>query len=299
MPKMNGFDATRRIMETRPTPIVIVSGTPDLAETAKTFRAIEAGALAVLERPAGIGHPGQETGAADLIGTVKLMAEVKVVRRWASARPPELIPSASRAVDLAIPAAHVAIVAIGASTGGPPVLQSIFSRLAASFPIPVLVVQHIAAGFTQGFVEWLGQSSKLPVHVAIQGEQILPGRVYVAPEGLHMRAGPEGHIRLGQEEPDNGLRPSVAALFGSVAKAYGESAAGVLLTGMGKDGARELKLMRDQGAVTIAQDRESSVVHSMPGYAIGLGGAKYVLSPEKIALALTSLADGKCEAQRK
>lgn len=298
MPKMNGFDATRRIMETHPTPIVIVSGTPDLAETTKAFRALEAGALAVLERPAGIGHPEQEANAAELIRTVKLMAEVKVVRRWARARPPEVLPAPSLPAELGIPAANIAVVAVGASTGGPPVLQNILSRLAASFPVPVLVVQHIAAGFTQGFVEWLGQSSHLPVHVAIQSEQALPGHVYVAPEGLHMKAGAGGQIRLSQEEPENGLRPAVAALFRSVAKVYGEQAAGVLLTGMGKDGAQELKLMRDQGAVTIAQDRESSVVHGMPGHAIGLGAATYVLSPEKIALALTSLVEGKCDVQR-
>lgn len=297
MPKMNGFDASRRIMETRPTPIVIVSGTPDLVETTKAFRAIEAGALAVLERPAGISHPDQETGAADLIRTVKLMAEVKVVRRWVRARPPQVMPAASLPAELRIPEANISVVAVGASTGGPPVLQDIFSRLPAGFPIPVLVVQHIAVGFTQGFVEWLGQSSNLPVCVALQNEQILPGHVYVAPDGLHMKATPGGQIQLSQEEPDNGLRPSVAALFGSVAKVYGEKAAGVLLTGMGKDGARELKLMRDRGAVTIAQDRESSVVHGMPGHAIGLGGATYVLSPEKIAEALTSLVRGKCGVQ--
>lgn len=297
MPKMNGFEATRRIMETHPTPIVIVSGIPDLAETTKAFRAIEAGALAVLERPAGIGHPDQEASAANLIRTVKLMAEVKVIRRWSRARPPQVVPGASLPAEIRIPPGSIAVVAVGASTGGPPVLQSILSRLPANFPVPVLVVQHIAAGFTQGFVEWLGQSSHLPVQVAVQGEPMLPGHVYVAPDGLHMRVGPGGQIRLSEEEPDNGLRPSVAALFGSVAKVYGRKAAGVLLTGMGKDGAHELKLMRDRGAVTIAQDRESSVVHGMPGHAISLGGATYVLSPEKIAVVLTSLVAGKGEVR--
>lgn len=199
---------------------------------------------------------------------------------------------------------HIRIVAIGASTGGPPVLQAILAGLPKNFPAPVLIVQHIAAGFTRGFVEWLGQSSNLPVHVPAHGERVLPGQAYVAPDGLHMAVDPDSRVRLRTDEPENGLRPSVACLFRSVAKAYGQSAVGVLLTGMGKDGALELKLMKDQGAVTIAQDRETAIVHGMPGEAIKLGGATYVLPPEQIRLALTSLAtniagnDGRVMANR-
>jgi two-component system, chemotaxis family, protein-glutamate methylesterase/glutaminase len=289
MPKMDGFDAARRIMETRPTPIIIVSGTVNLAETTNAFRAMEAGAVAVLERPVGIGHPDQQATAANLIRTVKLMAEVRVVKRWPRARPADLARPVSARPDIKVPACSVAVVAIGASTGGPPVLQTILSQLEASFPVPILVVQHIATGFTEGFVEWLGQSSKLRVRLAAQGEQILSGHVYVAPDGFHLKVTAGRNVWLSDEKPENGLRPSVAALFRSVAKAYGGQATGVLLTGMGKDGAEELKLMREQGAVTIAQDRESSVVHGMPGHAISIGGAAYVLPPEKIPQALTEL----------
>jgi two-component system chemotaxis response regulator CheB len=288
MPKMNGFEATRRIMETRPTPIVIVSGTLDVAETARAFRAMEAGALAVLPRPAGIGHPEQEVTAADLVRTVKLMAEVKVVRRWPRLRSPGAIPTVSLSSEMRVQAANIEVIAVGASTGGPPVLQRILSGLPSSFQVPVLVVQHIAAGFTNGFAEWLGQYSNLEVHVATQGQPILPGHTYVAPEGLHMKVGRGREIRLSKEEPENGLRPSVSSLFRSVAEVYGEKAVGILLTGMGRDGAQELKLMKERGAVTIAQDRESSVVHGMPGEAISLGGATHILSPEKITAALTS-----------
>jgi two-component system chemotaxis response regulator CheB len=158
------------------------------------------------------------------------------------------------------------------------------------FPLPVLIVQHIAAGFTQGFVDWLAQSSSLPVRIPAHGQPILPGQAYVAPDGAHMAVDADGRIQLRSDEPENGLRPSVSRLFRSVAKEYGQSAVGVLLTGMGKDGALELKLMKEQGAVTIAQDQDTSVVHGMPGEAIKLGGATYILPPEKICLALTSLA---------
>jgi two-component system, chemotaxis family, protein-glutamate methylesterase/glutaminase len=291
MPRMNGFDATRRIMETHPTPIVIVSGAADATDTAKAFRAIESGALAVLSKPAGLGHPEHEQTKAELVRTVKLMSEVKVVRRWPRYRPPEEVPETSlcKGIRLRATQSQPRIVAIGASTGGPPVLQAILAALPKNFPIPVLIVQHIAAGFTQGLVEWLAQSSSLPVHLPTHGQVVLPGHVYVAPDGLHMAVGAD-HVQLRSDEPENGLRPSVACLFRSVAKAYGPSAVGVLLTGMGKDGAWELKLMKEQGAMTIAQDRETSVVHGMPGEAIRLGGATYVLPPEKIRLALASLA---------
>jgi len=291
MPRMNGFDATRRIMETHPTPIVIVSGAADVTDTAKAFRAIESGALAVLRKPSSVGYLDHEQSTSELIRTVKVMSEVKVVRRWARNRPSEVVPETSlcKGVRLQTTQSQPRIVAIGASTGGPPVLQLILAALPRNFPVPVLIVQHIASGFTQGLVEWLAQSSSLPVHVAAHGQSVLAGQVYVAPDGLHMAVGADGRIQLRSDEPENGLRPSVACLFRSVAKVYGESAVGVLLTGMGKDGAWELKLMKEQGAVTIAQDRETSVVHGMPGEAIKLGGATYVLPPEKICFALTTL----------
>jgi two-component system chemotaxis response regulator CheB len=289
MPQMNGFDATRRIMETHPTPIVIVSSIADVTSTARAFQAIDAGALAILPRPAGLGHPEHQRSVADLIRTLKLMSEVKVVRRWPRTRTAEVIPSPLTSATFQLPTTRVNLIAIGASTGGPPVLQSILSGLPADFPLPIVVVQHIAAGFTQGFIEWLAQSSNLPVHLPTSGQHVLPGHVYVAPDGFHMTIGPEGRIGLNTDDPENGLRPSVSHLFRSVAKVYGKNAIGILLTGMGKDGACELKLMKERGAVTIAQDQYTSVVHGMPGEAIKLGGTTYILSPEKIRMVLASL----------
>jgi two-component system, chemotaxis family, protein-glutamate methylesterase/glutaminase len=286
MPRMDGFDATRRIMETRPTPIVIVSGAADIAEQTTAFRAMQAGALAALPRPAGIGHPNHERTAAELVQTVKLMSEVKLVRRWARQQQPKPIsvpPPAPSAAD-------VSVIAIGASTGGPQALQTIVSQLPAGFPIPILVVQHIANGFAKGFADWLGQSANLPVRIARHQETMQPGHIYVAADGYHLQVANRGNLLLTQDQMENGLRPSVACLFRSVAAVYRANAAGVLLTGMGKDGAHELKLMKEQGSVTIAQDRESSVIHGMPGEAIRLQGAIYVLPPEKIASLLVSFA---------
>lgn len=282
MPKLNGLDATRLIMETCPTPIVVVSGSSDPAVVATTFDAMEAGALAVLRRPAGIGHPDHEATALELVQTVKLMSEVRVVRRWARSRtaPPPMERKSG----------HCRVVAIGASTGGPPVLQTILSQLPADFPMAILVVQHMTSGFIQGFVEWLGDTSRLPVHVAHHGEEIRTGHVYVAADESHMKVSRNGKIVLTQEPPENGLRPSVSCLFRSVAEVYGGDAVAGLLTGMGRDGADELKLLRDKGATTFAQDKASSVVHGMPGEAIKLDAVTLVLPSNKIAEVLARLA---------
>lgn len=288
MPKLNGLDATRRIMETFPTPIVVVSGSTDPHEVATTFEAMEAGALAVLRRPAGIGHPDHEATARELVQTVKLMSEVKVVRRWPSARRDAIAAPAPPRLERA--PGHCRIVAIGASTGGPPVLQAILSQLPADFPVPILVVQHMAAGFVRGFVEWLAHSARLPVHVAEHGEQALAGHVYVAADEQHMKVERGGRIALTREPPENGMRPSVSCLFRSVAEVYGGDAVAGVLSGMGHDGAEELKRLRDQGAVTFAQDKPSSVVHGMPGEAIKLDAAALVLPPDKIADVLATLA---------
>lgn len=292
MPRMDGLEATRRIMETHPTPIVIVSGSTSSPEVATTFDAMEVGALAFLPRPAGIGHPDYAATAKELVQTVKLMSEVKVVRRWPRVRREEAV---ARPVETGLKrtSTKAGVIAIGASTGGPPVLHTIISGLPKEFPVPVLIVQHMAAGFIRGFADWLAQSSRLPVHLATHGETILPGHIYLAPDECQMKVERGGRIALTLDPPENGLRPSVSHLFRSVADIYGGDAVAGLLTGMGRDGADELKLLKDKGAVTFAQDKDSSVVHGMPGEAIKIGAATLVLPPEKIAAVLASLANNK------
>lgn len=290
LPGMDGFEITQRIMETQPVPIVVCSASFNPAEVAMTFRALEVGALAVVAKPVGLGHPEYATMAGKLVETVKLMSEVRVVRRWPRklrGDTPAVIP-----VPVKLPTTPISIkvVAIGTSTGGPPVLQTILAGLPRDFPVPVLIVQHIAPGFLPGMVEWLGQCTGFPIHIATQGEPVLPGCAYLAPDGYHMGVGVGGQIALSKQEPEHGLRPSVAHLFRSVASVYGSSAVGILLTGMGRDGADELKHLKDLGAFTIAQDAESSVVHGMPGEAIKLGAATYVMSPDKIPALLAVFA---------
>lgn len=287
LPGMDGFEATRAIMTCAPTPIVIVSGRVDPKDSATLFQVMEAGALLVLAKPAPVGHPDFEESAARLVRDIKLMSEVKVVRRLPrlSAAPPP--------PPVTAPLPRPRVVAIGASAGGPPVLQGILSRLPANFAAPVVIVQHMTEGFTENFANWLAQTSTLPVHLAEQGLSLTPGHAYLAPDGFHLEVTAGERLFLSGAPPENGLRPAISRLFRSVASQYGSQAVGVILTGMGRDGAAELKLLRDRGGITIAQDRESSVVFGMPGEALKLNAAQYVLSPDEMVPFLSRVVDGE------
>jgi len=296
MPRMDGYEATRRIMEVYPVPIVVVSTSMIPEQVENTFRAIKAGAVAAVEKPRGPGHPDSERMAAKVLQTVRLMSEVKVVRRFASGnRMPESVSEKFKA-DIR---QDIKIAAIGASTGGPPVLRTVLSNLTEGFSIPILVVQHIAPGFLQGMVEWLGKETWLNVKISEHGERVRGGYVYFAPDGYHLGISGKGEIHLSGDAPINGLQPSVSYLFRSVADSFGPRALGVILTGMGKDGASELKIMRDKGAITVAQSKESSVVHGMPGEAIRLEAAEHILSPEDIADFLSKVRSEKSEKSEK
>jgi two-component system, chemotaxis family, protein-glutamate methylesterase/glutaminase len=284
MPRLGGFEATRQIMQRVPTPIVMISTAARHDEVAMTFDAIRAGALTVLEKPVGLDHPDHADMACRLVDTVKLMAQVKVVRRWPAHTP---MSAAASAVERG---RRIRVVAIGASTGGPQVLAELLGAQPRNFPAPIVIVQHITPGFTAGLVQWLGQGTKLAVKLAEATERMLPGTAYLAPDGVQMGVTRDGCIVLSGESGEDGFRPSASHLFASVAEAYGRSAIGILLTGMGRDGATGLRKLRDAGGLTIAQDKASSVVFGMPAEAIRLGAAQHVLPPEEVVAMLRSLA---------
>jgi two-component system chemotaxis response regulator CheB len=295
MPKMDGFQATRKIMETSPVPIVICSASWNPEEVEKTFRTMEAGAVAALEKPRGMGHPDSDASVGELLRTVKLMSGVKVVKRWSSDRKKSSQPDApvatrpkeapfSRAVR-----SDVKLIAVGSSTGGPLVLQTLLSGLPGNLPVPVVIVQHIASGFLAGLCEWLGRTSGFPVRIPENGEKLLRGHAYLAPDKFQIAIDPQLKVVLTEDHSGQGLCPSVSHLFDSVLERFGKNVIGVLLTGMGKDGSFELKKLHDRGAFTIAQDKETSIVHGMPGEAIKLGGASVVLPSSEIPGKLVSL----------
>ncbi|MCX7669178.1 MAG: chemotaxis-specific protein-glutamate methyltransferase CheB [Anaerolineae bacterium] len=283
LPGIDGFTATRRIMEQQPTPIVIVSSSVDRHEVMTTFNAIQAGALDVLQKPTSVHHPDFAALREKLITTVKLMAEVKVIRRYRS-------PMAQRRTGEPARAGRTfSVLAMGASTGGPAALNAILRDLPAGFPLPVLVVQHMTIGFTAGLVAWLQLESRLPIKIAEEGEYLRPGTVYVAPDDTHLVVAARGIVGLSKAPPVSHVRPSATVLFESVARIYGADAIGVLLTGMGDDGAAGLRAMRERGAATIAQDEATSAVYGMPKAAVDLGAADQVLPLPQISGAILAL----------
>ncbi len=278
-------------METNLHPSSSSAAAEDPLEVATTFDAMDAGALAVLRRPAGIGHPDHEAMAQDMIQAVKLMSEVKVIRRWPRMRPatpasrpetPHLeIPypetPSHENVRLGGTSAKPRIVAIGASTGGPSALEDYPGVTSQRLSDTDFNRPAHGSGIYKGIRPVAGEFIWLACPCRNARRVLLPGHVYVAPDEYQMKVEREGKIALTKDDPEHGLRPSVSYLFRSVAEAYGADAIAGLLTGMGRDGASELRLLKERGAITFAQDKDSSVVHGMPGEAIKLDAAMLVL----------------------
>lgn len=284
MPRMDGFQATKRIMQQAPTPIVVVSASVEAEDLRIAFNAIRAGALTVVEKPSGPGSEAYTAIRDHLVTTVKLMSGVKVVRRWVTgmlrAPRPAAPPSAQEI--------STAIVAMAASTGGPAALYQTLKDL-SDFPLPILVVQHIARGFGRGLVEWLDKATRLPVKTAQAGETPVPGQVLVAPDDHHMRLNADGRIQLLPRANERELCPSADYLFGSIADLYGRKALGVIMTGMGRDGVEGLKRLKAAGGRVIAQDEQSCVVFGMPHEAIAARVVDQVVPLERMAAAISEM----------
>ncbi len=272
MPGMNGIQATRQIMSMMATPIIVMSATTAGEEAQMAVEATRAGAVTFINKPRG----GVSDDAEGFIEIVKSMAEVKVIHRWVR---PEKIRSV--VVPERRPTA-VRLIAIGASTGGPPALMEVLKGLPANVGIPILLAQHIMPGFAKDLAAWLNSGTELKIEVAQAGQYMEPGHGYLAPDRLQMTVGTSNRIRLA-ELPDEGSASSIDRMFESVAKTYGPAAIGVLLTGMGRDGAVGLKSLYEAGALTIAQDAASSAVFGMPKEAIRLNAAMHVLPLRDIA----------------
>jgi two-component system chemotaxis response regulator CheB len=290
MPAMNGLEATRTIMTEMPTPIVLVTATYD-PDDRMSFDALQAGALVLLAKPPGpqASTFGQEAVAFRM--TVKLMAEVKLVRRSATRRPKPAV-AALPALPASPPGRQAEVVAIAASTGGPAALATILGTLPATTPVPILVVQHITAGFHQGLVDWLDSVTELDVRLATDGEPLRAGQALVAPADSHLGVDGRGRVSLSSDPPIGGHRPSATHLFRSVANGYGSGAVGTILTGMGDDGVAGLRTLKEAGGLVLAQDESTSVVYGMPREAAVLGVVDQVLPVSQMARALTSTWNG-------
>ncbi len=289
MPEMDGFEATRQIMTETPCPVVIISASTDKDQRDLTFNALRAGALSVLEKPT-LQDPPEIYEA--LVTQVRLMSEVKVLRHWSKSTgplDPTSLGMAKSPASMSDGRSKIQLVVIAASTGGPGILAEILSRLPANFPAPILIVQHITPGFGVGLADWLNQQTPLQVRLARHADEPKAGQVLIAPDGAHMVVNSMGLIALMDAPPLRSLRPAADYLFHSVARIYGATAIGIVLTGMGSDGAEGLQAMRRAGAHTLAQDKETCIVFGMPAVAIELGAAEQVLPAKRIAAAIMEL----------
>lgn len=290
MPGIDGYETTARILERHALPVVVLTASANVRDAVTAMRALAAGALAVLEKPGGPDAEDFEQRIEELLRMLRSMSEVKVVRRHrsseqsvAAAASPSLLEQAS--------AAAPRLVAIGASAGGPAALKSLLQGLQQAQPWALVVVQHIARGFLPSFCQWLASVATLPVQIAEDSQLLLPGILYLAPDGWQIGVNAELRVHLHASSAAHQLCPSADHLFLSVAQHLGKRAIGIQLSGMGHDGALGLAELRRLGGLTLVQEPGSALIDSMPRAAIELQAACQILNPEEIASLLNSIAN--------
>jgi len=273
------FHAVSQLMADWPTPILALHSKEDLSEVPS--RALSLGALDLVE------VPEAPTSAFwnDLVKRLKLLSRVRVVRHLGTPDRRAIGPGHVPSAEVSKP--PFPLVAIAASLGGPKALHALLCALPASFPAAVCICQHITEGFSSSLAHWLTSETGRVVEEAADDQPMVPGEILIAPTGFHLRVSPEGRTQLDLRAPQMGFRPSCDILLTSVAEAFRERACGVILTGMGRDGAEGLLAIRRCGGFTVAQDQATSIVFGMPAAAIELGAADQVLPLDKIAVALT------------
>ena len=288
MPKMDGLEATERIMAYTPTPILVVSSSVHGEGMGRAFDALAIGALEVIKKPEPRDWAALEAIGRDIIRRVKILARVRVITHIRGRRSP-VHRAQPEPAHPAIKRGAVQLVAIGSSTGGPSALLSVLGRLPVGFPLPIVIAQHIAEGFVPGLAAWLDAGSQIKVAAAENGKPVKASVAYLAATGSNMEV--DGSVmRFTKPLAGQLYIPSADTLFESVARSYGPHAMGVLLTGMGVDGARGLKRMHDLGAPTICQDEATSTVWGMPKAAIELGAASAVLAVNDMAAEIERVA---------
>ena len=292
MPVMDGLVFTRTVMADHPLPILLVS-VSGRRESREAFEVLEAGAVDLFLKPRGLAEEGDERAAKELASKVRILAGVRVFKR--ASRASASVQDGPAGPPATAQSPTVRAVVIGASTGGPQALGVVLSQLSPRFPAPILCVQHITVGFLEGLISWLSSLCSLKLETARAGGVPQRGHVYFAPEDTHLKIDRGGRFDLSAEPPWAGHRPSVSVTMKSVAAYYGSSALGVLLTGMGSDGAEGLLAIRDAGGFTIVQEEASCVVFGMPQAAIRLNAAVQVAALPAIGELLWLQAQGNSE----
>lgn len=285
MPEMDGFEATKRIMQKDPIPIIIVTASTNLEWVRKSFLAIEIGALTILPKPVAMGSKDFLERSNELLHCVKIFATEGIDKQHKM----KTTQAKKNIIKDLKQQEQIDIIVIAASSGGPAVLEQIIPNIPQDFKTPILIVQHIAHGFIEGMVDWLDKMSNINIQLARDKATIMPRTCYFAPDNKHMILNKNKKIALIDGEPVDFACPSATMLFSSAAEHFGKRSIGILLTGMGKDGAQGLKAMRDSGALTMAQSQETSLVFGMPETAIKLGAVSKEMSPGDILEYLKNL----------
>lgn len=285
MPLMNGLEATRKIMETTPIPVLIVSSLYTNDEAEMAMKVLEAGAVNIIAKPRGPGNPKHESDAKNFRNMLKYMSEIKVVRRRSDYIMSNSYSSQNAKTDFS----DFEIVLIGASAGGPEGVKTILSNIDRNFKLPIIVVQHIDSHFSDGYCNWLNSFSTLPVVMATENLEIIPGRIILAPGDFHTIIKSKGIVTLERGTALKGHKPAIARLFETAATVYKSKNIAILLSGMGTDGAQEMKHLKDKGSFTIAQSKESCLVFGMPGEAAKLDAVKEFLNPTEIVNKLNAI----------
>ncbi|MCA1990607.1 MAG: chemotaxis-specific protein-glutamate methyltransferase CheB [Coleofasciculus sp. S288] len=290
MPQMNGLEFTAEVMALYPRPILVISASVQEEDTHHVFRLLDAGAVDIFPKPRAGLVTEDESLKQELINKIQILSGVKVFKKKRK------FPSQTQRLETENRIAwsfksylKPKIVVVGASTGGPQALRDLFAQLPADFPLPVICVQHICLGFLQGLIDWLASHCQLSIQIAQRGDTPKPSTIYFPPEQHHLELDGRGRFICSDSPPLEGHRPSVTVTFESFAKFYGRGTVGILLTGMGRDGAQGMQVVTQAGGFTIAQDEATSVVFGMPKEAIALGAAKQVLPIHAIAPKLLEL----------
>lgn len=292
LPDHDGIWAIEQIMAEAPCPIVVLSGHLSSREGNLTFDSLRAGAVDVLAKPAGLDPHRRAMFRQSLVSTVRLMSEAVVVRRRSRAMPRAQLPAAAPFAPLHVSPRElepIRYVLIGASTGGPELLFKLLSGIGTPFPLPIFITQHTLEGFDESLASWLSVTGH-QVKLAREGEKIESARVFLAPAEMAMQLSP-GSVQLSSAK--RGAVDSIDTMFASAAQSFGAQCLGILLSGMGKDGAQGMRTLCDRGALTVAQSAETCVVSSMPDAARSRFAVRHVLSPDAIVALLRDLAAGQ------
>jgi two-component system chemotaxis response regulator CheB len=288
MPRMNGLQLTELVMMKYPRPILVISISVQTADARIIFKMLESGAVDVFPKPPSGLFEDYKKIQQELIERIRVLSGVSVFTRnkrnnlLSLEKQAPKKPAPPPPIVFAI-APDTKIVTIGASTGGPQALQTLLSQIPVGFPAPIVCVQHISRGFLMGLIDWLSSICHLPVKVAVQGTLPEAGTIYFAPEDRQLEFDELGRFLYSAAIPVDGHCPSVTMTFQSAARVYGARSIGILLTGMGRDGATGLLAIRKAGGVTIAQNESTSIVFGMPQVAIEIGAAQNVLAIQEIA----------------